>query len=220
MTPRFWRNLARISFLALLVYEWLHVIDVLQRPTSFTWIGLFITGAAVWAFLEILEWRSRRAQIDMPAWTWWAALIALTFDTAGDNFGLYSRYLWYDQFMHALGSGMTTAVVIAMITVSEKMKHLMMSTWTRWLFPFCVTITIGVFYEIEEYSEDYFGCYNRTLLPMMLQQIVRCGYRSGGMDDTMNDFLFNMLGSLSIIVIAAVVWKWTNRKRPSPSLAI
>lgn len=219
MTSRFWRILARIAFILLLAYEFLHVIDVLDRPTSFTWMGLFITGAVVWGFLEILEWRSRRAQIDMPAWTWWAALFALGPDAAGDNFGWYQKFIWYDQLMHAVGSGMITAIAIAMIWVSEKARHLVMSTWTRWLFPFCVAITIGVLYEIEEFSEDYFGCDHRDLIPDMLEKTIRCGHRSGGMEDTINDMLFNILGSVSTILVAAVIWKWAKRRvgRVSPA---
>lgn len=185
---------ARVGFLLLFVFEQLNHHQILHVPLEFTWLGLILTLCPVIIGIELLSLFLRRVlQIQLHWVIWPMALAGVCVDAFGDIFHWYQTYLWYDRMAHAFGS-MVAATIFSTVfwDISEK-REWHYPVIFNVLFAFTTTVTVGVFYELEEYLEDHLHNTNRL----------------GNGPDTANDLLMNTAGALLMTFLVAFFrWLW------------
>lgn len=123
----------------------------------------------------------------------------------GNGFTLYSRFIYFDSVLH-LFSGYILA------DVGYKLTDKTWPVLTRIAFAVCFATTLGVFWEIYEFTGDYLFNLNMQRYQGLSGQ--------AALYDTMKDFICNLTG----VAVAAVVLfatqnsqvKHPHRKEPIP----
>lgn len=195
-------NLMRIGFFALIVFEFLNVVNIITLNTQYTWRGLLLT--AVFS-LVVLEWTNiqyvQKKGRPLPWVIWLVIETALAVDAFGDFFFLYARFPWWDQLVHFSVSAILAYILFIVIDAfwidHFKFALLLKSGKTRLALLLSATtaISFGALYEVEEYVED----------------LLFFTHRSGGGVDTANDLSMNLLGVIfSVSLMVAYHWfvKW------------
>jgi hypothetical protein len=179
------KNLHRLLFLALFVFEQLNHYHILHFPLDFTWIGLMVSLGVAVGLLEGVNWAFRRSWgIELPWATWTYVLIAVSIDAAGDVFHLYSRLPWYDQVAHFSGGLIAGFVFMAAIATYARGVRQQYSPAAIAVYAYGLAMALGAAYEIEEYLEDFFTG----------------SHRLGDGPDTANDLLMNALGAMVAVL--------------------
>lgn len=189
------RLLWRIVLIPLIVFELLAVLGVFAIDVDYTTFGLLLTSTAVFLGLEI-SYRHIQQRFQHLV-RWWAVVPVLTatlLDAAGDFFHWYSRYPRYDAVLHYVGSLAAAAFLWNILTAFFHTRRdrglLLWSTFTT-------AVTLGAFYELEEYLEDVFTTSQRL----------------GDGPDTGNDLLLNTLGAVTVIVVVATSRAFKRRQK-------
>jgi len=179
-------------FIALIVFEFLNLVQILNFSLDFSWFGLIITAAAVWLIIESIAHFSKKPKFLESALP--ISFLGILIDASGDIFHLYSRFGWYDKAVHLIVSG-AVAYLIFKISIlwTSDVHNIKTSGGIRLklilsLFVLGLSNLFGILYEIEEYLEDLFIRQARWL-------------RLGDGPDTANDLLFNLLGSLAVALL-------------------
>lgn len=192
------KNVVRLLFLLLMLYEWLNFFGVLPFEPEFAWPGLLATLIVAWFALEMLDLFYRTGKIEsLRAETWFLAFLAVAIDAIGDLHHFYDRWLWYDQVAHFLGTG---AVMIALFDVVRAVVDSEKSSATKFvqgLLAYGFSITLASLFEVEEYLEDVFTGSDRL----------------GSGFDTANDMLMNVFGATAVFSLLLFTGKL--RERPS-----
>jgi len=101
----------------------------------------------------------------------------------------YYKFWWWDTFLH-LFSGITLGFTGFMILyIINKRHNLLLKPKTIVIFAFCFAITIGVLWEIFEFSVDSFWGKN-------MQKARNLSDSYLGVVDTMVDLILNTVGAL------------------------
>lgn len=204
-------NLVRLYFLGLLIFELLSYSNFIHFKPTYTWFGLFITLGIVWIILELLN---KRCNNNLHIMAWLAAAVSISIDAFGDIFHWYATIPYYDKYAHFIGGGMTALFVLAYLLSRRRSNKL--SIGNLWLV-FATVQTFGLFYEFEEFYEDFFAAKsglgliifdNLHRLPDNFLPLVRWG---GGID-TMGDLGCNFLGSLIAIILFSIIYRRFNRR--------
>jgi len=195
-------NFARILFIGIIIFEFLNYFKILKFKLDFTWLGLILTAGLIWMLIEginyFLKTRCRRLFHPM---TWFSAFFIISLDMLGDILHFYSTYGWYDRILHFTGSVATSIIILSVfIAVNSSGIH-KMGDFLIYYLTFTSIIALGVFYELEEYFEDYFTLSNRL----------------GDGLDTMNDIFLEVLGVAAVISLVIIIKK--IRKRTSSTFS-
>lgn len=197
----------RILFGALLAFEFLNWIGVIAVRPEFTWMGLMITGGLVWAAVELVNrWMRTSFRESLPWFAFAVAFLPVLYDAVGDMAHFYGQFSWYDQYGHAQGAGASALFVFIVFWVLTKVGRVSWGLRLRSLLAFTTAVTVGVFYELEEYGEDLLACYHRDLIPTFLERVISCGYRFGDALDTGNDLFMNVVGGTVVLLIIWLVY--------------
>jgi glycopeptide antibiotics resistance protein len=143
----------------------------------------------VWFFLEI---------INGPGLIWLIVFLNTLLDSISDSEHLYSRWMNWDRFMHFAG-GATVAVVAAYVLPRWLRKLFPGQKINPWLIVLLVFGTVslaGLAYETWEYLVHF-----------------KYPWELGDGADTVDDQLFNLVGSLTVLVVQRV---WARVKRTEP----
>ncbi|MBI4133165.1 hypothetical protein HY478_00975 [Candidatus Uhrbacteria bacterium] len=180
------RWFVRVAFFALILFEIANYVRVLHFTPNYTWFGLLVTSLVVFVGIEcgavILR---RKARVTLPWAVWPLALAVVALDAFGDIFHFYSRWSWYDQFGHFLGSLVTMVVIFSALIAIERTHGWQHPRHVNPLLALGLSMTLAILYEIEEYLEDYFGL----------------SHRLGDGPDTANDLAMNLLGALTVVLV-------------------
>lgn len=191
----------RVICLLLLVYTIIKVIfeKVDEYDSIYTIIGINTLGCLIISFApSIIE---KKWKIDIPNFI---EVLFIIFCTGtfiiGESFGLYRMTTWWDAIMHTLSGSLITIFSFYLLDLLEKTNHLKLQTKPiLFLFVvFCITNTIGVFWEIFEYLVDTFTGSNMQRYFNDIEQVDFIG--QAALVDTMEDFILNSIGSLLIII--------------------
>lgn len=171
----------RVVLIPLIAFELLAVLGVFAIDLDYTLLGLFLTSSTVLIGLEITySQMQKRLQQTLCWWAVFPVLFTTVFDAAGDFLHWYSQYPLYDAALHFVGSFAAAAFLWNVFTASfQPQRDRALLVWST----FTTAVTLGVFYELEEYIED----------------MVTGGNRLGDGPDTANDLLLNVLGALTIV---------------------
>lgn len=189
-------NLARMLFAGLIFFEIFNYFKVFKFKVDFTWLGLIITSAAVWAGLEIIYRYFKKRGCAPHAGPYFAAAAAVYLDAMGDILHFYSRFARYDQIAHFFGSIAAGAIILYILKATNHCRVQKLGNFLMSFLTFTTVATLGVFYEIEEYTEDYFNFTNRL----------------GDGRDTASDLLFNAMGALAVILVVNILIKLKPKK--------
>ncbi len=175
----FWRKL-RPYLLPELVVRAILALETLTALWSQNWSAAFVAAATlVVTFLPHIF--ARRLQIHVPV-AFSSAIVVFTFATLfmGEVWDYYNRFWWWDVLLHggsAIGFGLIGFLFIFLMFQGNKYNAPPVSVA---FVSFCFGLTIGVIWEIFEYSLDVtFG--------MTMQ--------GTGLDDTMNDLIVDTIGA-------------------------
>ena len=190
------RTLFRLCFLALLGFELANSVQLIHFSLSYTWLGLLITITVIWAVIELVQSRLVAWGSEGLSWTVWAlSLISICIDAGGDIMHWYDAFDWYDRVAHSIGGFVTVFIIWNIVRAIINAKRIQLPAFLTPFLAYCITLSLGCIYEIEEYLEDVFTG----------------SHRSGGSIDTADDLLMNFLGAG---VAFACIWYVTvYRKR-------
>src|SRR3989344_3064133 len=103
-------RIIRYCVIFLIAFELLNFGRALSFTVEFTWLGLVLTSLFSYILLEGANYHHIKREGRELHWSLWLLVgIALSLDLAADLFGLYSRFPWYDSFLHFLSSGIVCA---------------------------------------------------------------------------------------------------------------
>jgi uncharacterized membrane protein YjdF len=195
------RNFARLLFVALIIFELLNYLKILQFNLEYTWLGLIITSSVAFLILEIAAHKYKKIKDHNLHWIIWFIVVGgLSLDAAGDFFHLYGKLFWWDRVVHFFISAVACFTIFTVISAFwiDKFKFcLLFNSGKMRLASFLAmtsTISLSAIYEIEEYAED----------------LIFHTHRLGLGVDTADDLLFNTLGALSVLIILYIYYKVTG----------
>jgi hypothetical protein len=194
-------QISRILYLGLAAFELLNFFKILNFTLDFSWLGLVITSLGIWIIAEMINLIIQRKHIRDFRFglAMLIGAIPLYLDALGDILHFYSRFAWYDQIAH-LSGGLVAALGIWIIIASfNQYKLFKLGNLATIIFSTATTTMLLVFYELEEYLEDYFTKSQRL----------------GDGFDTANDLLLGFLGALLTATIFELAFKNYFFKKPS-----
>ena len=182
--------LLRALFAAVLLFEFANWAGILRFTLTFSWFGLIVTAAVLWAIVEFLWRKLGELHAYRKGWLLFVIVLSLMIDLLGDLFRWYETFPWYDQLAHFLG-GVSVAIAVVIVLRAANIlpdvsvqPHL--SFAMQLLIVMAFVTLFGVIYELEEYAETVWLQNNRL----------------GDVFDTMDDILLNMLGGIAGATLA------------------
>lgn len=127
---------------------------------------------------------------------------------AGEVFGAYEKFWWWDDMLHTVSGVIVGLVGFLMVYFFNARYNMHISPLFVAVFAFTFAITIGVFWEIFEFTMDaFFGFYmQRWNLPVDAMLIGR-EYQGTGLRDTMSDLIVAGIGSFAAAIMAHYAYK-------------
>ncbi|MDD4902832.1 MAG: hypothetical protein PHE24_06935 [Patescibacteria group bacterium] len=154
------------------------------------WNNLFLVAFALFlTFLpNIIE---RRFKIIFPSY-FQATIVFFIYASLylGEIELFYDKFWWWDLFMHFFSSIITAIIGLAWFRILSKHKRFKVNPLLAVIFSFCFSLSIGVLWEIVEFSLDY---------------IFSTNMQRSSLVDTMTDLILNFSGAV-IVSIAGFVY--------------
>jgi hypothetical protein len=190
-------NLSRVLLTALVTFEALNALGVLQYHVSFHWIALLLTTGGAWSILELIFSYSRKTNKLLSNILLLAAAAALYADTLGQVFSLFDNIEWYDRMLHFFAGGALCASIIFLLIKSlETRGKIHLGILSSAFFAWTTTLTLGLFYEFGEWLLDTITGSNSLV----------------SLYDTMDDLRLDTFGSLLILTILVIYFYYVSRR--------
>ncbi len=178
----------RCGFAGWIIFELLNWLTILHFTLDFSWLGLVLTATFVWVSIELISKNLRKKTGSGFPWVVYLVSFAGTsWDALGDVGHLYSRFSWYDQAAHFAGGASLGLIFFMYLWRLHSSRIITLTPGLMGFLAWSAANIIGVFYELEEYTESVLVHNNRL----------------GDAFDTPNDLMWNIIGSLIVIVIAS-----------------
>lgn len=118
----------------------------------------------------------------------------------GEIHDFYYRFEWWDNMLHCISGSVFGIIGFMFVYFLNKthIKKTKLSPFFVALFAFCFSISIGVLWEIIEFSGD-------RLFGLNMQKFRMAG--EDGLVDTMTDLIVDTLGALIVTVIGYIYMK-------------
>jgi cation transport ATPase len=196
---RMWiRRSLYLLFGGIFLFEVLNYVHILSFPIDFTWLGRVTSTLVVFGILRAVdEVLKRTIGTRLQGTIWILMTIVLLVDFFGDVFGLYGRFEYYDQVAHFFsGPLLVISLLLVLETLCKRLRwnH---SKAVTYLLALGINTIFAVFYEIEEYLEDYFFH----------------SHRLGDGPDTANDLMLNLFGGIVLILVYIAYQRWNKMRR-------
>ncbi|HRS42858.1 MAG TPA: hypothetical protein P5530_03230 [Candidatus Diapherotrites archaeon] len=124
----------------------------------------------------------------------------------GEVQNFYVKYWWWDSLLHTFSGFAMGLVVFGALYVLYKTQKIKTKPIFIAIFIFSVTMTIGVLWEIYEFSFDSFAGGNMQRAKNLCPETGYCDSRLGLMD-TMKDFMLNGIGAIFASVLGYIYIK-------------
>ena len=131
----------------------------------------------------------------------------------GEWMGMYNAVWWWDDMLHGL-SGVIVGLIGLLGVYFFNARHSMaISPSLVGVFVFCFATTIGVLWEIYEFTIDVFlkGTMQQWNMPPNAI-VMGQSYQGMGLRDTMSDLILACIGGLIVAIFAFFVYKY---RRPT-----
>ena len=118
----------------------------------------------------------------------------------GEIHDFYYRFPWWDNMLHCISGSVLGIIGFMFVYFLNKthIKKTKLSPFFVALFAFCFSLSMGVFWEIFEFSGD-------RLLGLNMQKFRMPG--EDGLVDTMTDLIVDMVGALIVTLIGYIYMK-------------
>lgn len=131
----------------------------------------------------------------------------------GDAYGNYGRFWWWDDVLHALSGIITGLVGFLLVYFFNARYNMHISPRFVAVFAFSFAITLGVIWEIIEFSIDVmFGTEMQRWNMSASEVLIGKEYQGSGLRDTMSDLIVAGVGALVASVFSYMAYK-NDRKR-------
>lgn len=124
----------------------------------------------------------------------------------GEVQNFYVKYWWWDSLLHTFSGFAMGLVVFGALYVLYKTQKIKTKPIFIAIIIFSVTMTIGVLWEINEFSFDSFAGGNMQRAKNLCPETGYCDSRLGLMD-TMKDFMLNGIGAIFASVLGYIYIK-------------
>lgn len=140
-------------------------------------------------------------------------LFVVTALVLGDAYGNYERFWWWDDVLHAFSGIITGLVGFLLVYFLNARYDMNISARLVAVFAFAFAITLGVLWEVIEFSIDVmFGTdMQRWNLPAATILIGK-DYQGSGLRDTMSDLIVACIGAALASLFTYNAYK-NDRKR-------
>ncbi len=132
----------------------------------------------------------------------------------GELVDLYYIFPFWDDLLHFSSAFVLSAFIFSLFDLIFSRRSERSFGFTLFLLSFCLSVTVGVLWEIFEYAADGFFGFN-------MQKFI--SYDGGGyttlvgreaLKDTMSDLMLDLLGALSSSVLSLVLRAKNGRIAP------
>lgn len=126
----------------------------------------------------------------------------------GEGFGAYEKFWWWDDVLHTVSGVIVGLIGFLMVYFFNARYNMHINPVFVAVFAFTFAITMGVIWEIFEFSMDVLLGANmqRWNLPADAELIGKA-YQGSGLRDTMSDLIVAGIGSLVAAVVAYYAYK-------------
>lgn len=183
---------------------------------------LFICTQATWFLIvSFLPNLLKKTELEIPDIIYIIfILFCLAHYFLGEILGFYVKVKWWDSFLHTFSGMLLCLLSFSLINIlNNNTKDFKLSIGFMALFAFCMTITIGVLWEIYEFATDcisgsnmqraYVSTMNGRGEPLVGQ---------AALTDTMKDLILDSIGA-GVVCILCIIGVCTKRLKVE-SLAI
>ena len=127
------------------------------------------------------------------------------------RFNLYYRFFWWDDLLHTFSGLIIGFIGVLVIYRINRNYSMDISPFFVALFSFTFAVTLGVLWEIFEFSLDTFmgSAHQKWDLPET-ERIIGKPYQGSGLRDTMSDLIVDSIGAL--IASVTLFFMYRNRK--------
>lgn len=135
------------------------------------------------------------------------AMFVLSALVAGELFGAYENFWWWDDALHTF-AGVIIGLVGLLSIYYFNSKHTMdISPLFVAVFVFCFAMAMGAVWEIFEFAMDLLFGLNMQRWDMPTGSIViGAEYQGMGLRDTMSDIITSVVGSSVAAVFSYFAW--------------
>ncbi|MDR0400339.1 MAG: hypothetical protein LBH51_05285 [Treponema sp.] len=129
------------------------------------------------------------------------------------RFKLYYKFFWWDDFLHTL-SGIIMGFIGFIVIYKINYRYTMnISPLLVALFSFTFAITLGVFWEIMEFTCDVLlGTANQKWNLSDTEILMGKPYQGSGLRDTMSDLILDSIGAFATSLITYYMYKNQKKK--------
>lgn len=160
---------------------------------------------------DIIE---KRQKIDIPDII---EIVILIFIYSGIflsiQFNLYYKYFWWDDLLHTL-SGIIIGFIGFIVVYKINHKYSMdISPLLVALFSYTFAVTLGVLWEILEFSTDVLtgSAHQKWNLPETERMMGKI-YQGSGLRDTMSDLIVDSIGAFITAIITYYMYKHRKKR--------
>lgn len=139
-------------------------------------------------------------------------VFALAAIVLGEWFGLYAAIWWWDDMLHGVSGAIFGAVGLLAIYFFNDRSNAVISPLLVGVFVLCFSVTLGVVWEMFEFTVD-------VLFGTAMQQwnmpedaiVIGKSYQDMGLRDTMSDLTAATVGSFAAAAFAYVMYRDQKR---------
>lgn len=176
---------------------------------TFKRVDFVFWGLVTLALTFVPDYIERREKMDIPDVL---EVVIVLFIYCGlflsARYDLYNRFFWWDDLLHTLSGviiGFIGFIVIYKINHNYSMD---ISPLLVAIFSFTFAVTLGVIWEIMEFSADVFlGTANQKWDRPATEIMLGKPYQGSGLRDTMSDLIVDSVGAFITSVITYFMYK-------------
>lgn len=171
---------------------------------------LFICGqSALFLVVSFAPNILRKLDLEMPDFVYVIFIFfCLAHFLLGEILGFFATIKWWDSALHTISGMLITLLSFSIITLLNKSNGngFQLNLAFACIFAFCISVTVGVVWEIVEFVADsWFGLnMQRAYLSTVSGERGAALVGTAALKDTMKDLILDALGSLIVCVASAV----------------
>ncbi len=124
------------------------------------------------------------------------------------RFALYGRFFWWDDLLHLMFGIITGLIGFLLIYKLNERYSMNINPLFVAIFAICFAVTVGVFWEIAEFSSDaLFRTSTQRWNESASDTLIGKPYQGSGLRDTMEDLIQDVIGGFAASVVGYTLYK-------------
>lgn len=223
METKKWRNLffviTRLTVLASIFLNSISaIVEILADKIiekgeiflKFSERGEIFLGAFIFLFLSLIpDYIEMKNKIDIPDIL---EIIVIVFIYASTfmsvRFNLYYKFFWWDDLLHTFSGIIIGFLGFIFVFKLNENYSLNLNPFLVALFAFCFSVTMGVLWEVFEFTTDAVLKTTHQKWDLPADSILLGKpYQGSGLRDTMSDLILDSIGALLSSTIGYIMYK-------------